>query len=142
MPPIRVLLVDDYDVVLDGLRRLLATDRQIEVVGLARDGREAVSEAVRLVPDVVTMDLRMGKTDGITATRRLKRRMPGIRVLALTMGGGDLIGKAVEAGVSGYAFKDADGEEILGAIHKVYEGRHPFMPSPGNLGQPLPTGRV
>jgi DNA-binding NarL/FixJ family response regulator len=137
LPPIRVLLVDDYDVVLDGLTRLLATDRQIEVVGLARDGTEAVAKAVRLAPDVVTMDLRMDGTDGIAATRKLKRRMPGIRVLALTMYGEDLIGQAVEAGVSGYVLKGADGEEILDAIHKVYEGRHPFMPSAGNRRQPL-----
>lgn len=142
MPPIRVLLVDDYDVVLDGLSRLLATDRQIEVVGLARDGREAVLKAVRLAPDVVTMDLRMGNTDGLTATRRLKRKMPGIRVLALTMYGEDLIGEAIEAGVSGYVLKDADGEEILDAIHKVHEGRYPFMPSTGNRRQPLAAARV
>ena len=137
MPPIRVLLVDDYDVVLDGLRRLLATDREIEVVGLARDGREAISKAIRLAPDVVTMDLRMGNTDGITATRRLKSR-----VLALTMYGEDLVGKAIEAGVSGYVLKDADGEEILDAIHKVHEGRYPFLPSAGSRRQPLAAARV
>lgn len=119
---IRVLLVDDYQAVLDGLQRMLALDRRIRVVGMARSGWEAVAKAVSLAPDVVTMDLRMRGMDGIAATREIKQRMPQVGVLALTMYGDEMIPQAFEAGVSGYVLKDSTFEDIVDAVHKVHGG--------------------
>lgn len=123
MSPIRVLLVDDYDLVLRGLRRLLQTDRHIKVVGTARTAREAVSKAVRLAPHVVTMDLRMAKADSVSTTRQLKRHLPDLGVLALSMFGADLAHKAIQAGASEFLFKDARAEEIIDAIYRVHMHR-------------------
>ncbi len=129
MHTIRVLLVDDYQVVLEGLQRMLAMDETIEIVGVAQSGEEAISKAMALSPDVITMDIRMCGLDGIDTTRRLKAKMPHINVLALTMYGESVIRDAIDAGVSGYILKDSDSDQIIQAIHQVSSGGYPITPS-------------
>jgi DNA-binding NarL/FixJ family response regulator len=126
---IRVLLVDDYQTVLEGLQRMLATDETIEVVGIARNGEEAINKAMALSPDVITMDIRMNGMDGIDTTRRLKAKIPNVNVLALTMYGESTIREAIDAGVSGYILKDSDYNQIIEAIHQVSSGGYPITPS-------------
>ena len=129
MPAIRVLLVDDYPAVLDGLQRMLELDETIDVIGTAQSGEEAISKAAVLLPDVVTMDLSMRGLDGITTTRQLKKKLPLVNVLALTMYGETMIRDAIDAGVSGYILKDSDYDRIIQAIHQVSDGGHPITPS-------------
>lgn len=129
MGTIKVLLVDDHQVVLEGLRRILELDEGIEVVGEARSGDEAITKAVLLSPDVIIMDLKMPGMDGITATRELKQKLPDVNILMLTLYGEDFVKQAFEAGVSGYLLKNSDCEQITKAIHQVYEGLSPIAPS-------------
>lgn len=126
---IRVLVVDDHHVVREGLRRMLELESGIQVVGEARSGEEAIAKALSLSPDVIVMDLKMPGMDGITATREIKQRMPGVGILVLTLYAEDFVKQAVEAGVSGYLLKDSDCESIAKAIREVYEGLCPIAPS-------------
>src|SRR5208283_1142039 len=109
---IRVLIVDDHDIVRQGLRRVLELDRNIEIVGEAKNGAEAIRKAQVLVPEVVVMDLKMPDMDGITATREIKKASPQVYVLILTMFADEYIEEAIEAGVSGYLLKDGDSTKI------------------------------
>jgi len=126
---IRVLVVDDHPMVLEGLRRVLELEASIQVVGEAKSGEEAIEKAVSLAPDVITMDLKMPGMDGITATREIKQRVPGIDILMLTLYAEDFVQQAIEAGASGYLLKDSDREQIVRAIHEVYGGLCPIAPS-------------
>jgi DNA-binding NarL/FixJ family response regulator len=126
---IKVLLVDDHTVVLEGLRRILGLDPDIEVVSVARNGSEAITMATSLSPDVIVMDLKMPVMDGVAATRELKARFSNIRILMLTMCGDDLVEKAMEAGASGYLQKDSAPKEIANAVHQVFQGLCPISPS-------------
>ena len=126
---IRVLVVDDHHVVREGLRRMLELESGIQVVGEARSGEEAVVKALSLQPDVIVMDLKMPGMDGIAATREIKKQMPKIGILVLTLYAEDFVKQAVEAGVSGYLLKDSDCEQITRAIHEVYAGLCPIAPS-------------
>ena len=126
---IRVLVVDDHKVVREGLRRMLEMEKEIQVVGEADNGEEAIAKALALLPDVITMDLKMPGMDGITASREIKQQMPDISILVLTLYAEDFVREAFEAGVSGYLLKDSDGEQITDAIHQVYEGLCPIAPS-------------
>lgn len=128
-PGIKVLIVDDHYVVREGLRRILDNDEEVEVVGEARNGEEAVAKATSLVPDVIIMDLKMPGMDGIMATHEIKQVMPDVNILVLTLYAEDFINQAVEAGVSGYLLKDSDSDQITKAIHQVYEGLCPIAPS-------------
>ena len=129
MTKIKVLLVDDHEVVLEGLRRILGLDSDISVVSVARNGSEAITMAINLSPDVIVMDLKMPIMDGVTATRELKQRFPAVKILMLTMCGSDLVEDAMEAGASGYLEKDTAPREIANAVHQVYEGLCPLSPS-------------
>ena len=129
MTKIKVLLVDDHTVVLEGLRRILGLDPDIEVVSVARNGSEAIAMATSLFPDVIVMDLKMPVMDGVSATRELKARFPNVRILMLTMCGDDLVEKAMEAGASGYLQKDSAPKEIANAVHQVFQGLCPISPS-------------
>ena len=129
MGTIKVLLVDDHQVVLEGLRRILEMDKGIKVVGEAESGDEAITKAALLSPDVIIMDLKMPGMDGITATRELKQKSPDVKILMLTLYGEDFVKQAFEAGVSGYLLKNSDCEQITKAIHQVYEGLSPIAPS-------------
>ncbi len=120
----RVLIADDQALVRAGFRKLLESAPDIEVVGEASDGREAVDEARRLRPSIVLMDIRMPRLDGIEATRRLTGSDgDAIRVLILTTFGlDDYVYDALRAGASGFMLKDAPPEELLAAIEVVARG--------------------
>jgi NarL family two-component system response regulator LiaR len=120
---IRVLIVDDHEIVRKGIRALLGTKRDIQVVGEATDGVEAVVQAKILHPDVVLMDLMMPKVDGIQATREITAGLPGTRVLVLTsFAADDQVFPAIKAGALGYLLKDSGPQELVQAIRQVYRG--------------------
>ena len=119
----RVLIADDQALVRAGFRKLLEAAADIDVVGEAADGRDAVDQARRLRPDLVLMDIRMPRMDGIEATRLLTRDGDAIRVLILTTFGlDDYVYDALRAGASGFMLKDAPPEELLAAIEVVARG--------------------
>ncbi len=119
----RVLIADDQALVRAGFRKLLESAPDVEVVGEAGDGREAVDLARRLRPSLVLMDIRMPRLDGIEATRRLTADGEGARVLILTTFGlDDYVYEALRAGASGFMLKDAPPEELLAAVEVVARG--------------------
>ncbi len=133
-PSIRVLLVDDHDVVRIGLRALLERAPGIEVVGEASDGEQALARCAELNPDVVVMDLAMGGVDGLSATRQLSRRTQPPRVLALTMHEEeDYLIPALEAGASGYLVKSAASVDLVEAIRAVARGATWVRPSAADV---------
>jgi len=118
--PIRVLTADDQRVVRDGLAMVLSLLPGVEVVGAAADGEEALALAAELQPDVVLMDLRMPRCDGVEATRRLREQDPRVKVIVLTTYADDRsVLEALRAGARGYLTKDAGAEEIRRAIEQV-----------------------
>ncbi|HWW54358.1 MAG TPA: response regulator transcription factor [Acidimicrobiales bacterium] len=127
---IRVLIADDQRVVREGLGTLLALLDGIEVAGSAADGEEAVQLASELHPDVVLMDLRMPRCDGVEATRRLREHDPNIKVLVLTTYADDRsVIDALRAGARGYLTKDAGAEEIRRALEQVAQGQAAIDPA-------------
>jgi NarL family two-component system response regulator LiaR len=128
--PIRVLIVDDHGIVRKGLNVLLATEKDIKVVGEAQDGLEAVEKAAALKPDVVLMDLVMPKMDGIEATRKITEANAKAKILVLTsFAADDKVFPAVKAGALGYLLKDSSPEELLEAIHRVHRGEPSLEPA-------------
>jgi DNA-binding NarL/FixJ family response regulator len=128
--PIRVLVADDQRVVREGLGTLLGLIAGIEVVGTAADGNEALALAIQLRPDVVLMDLRMPRCDGIEATRRLREHDAGIKVLVLTTYVDDRsVIDALRAGARGYLTKDAGAAEIRQALEQVTRGQPAIDPA-------------
>jgi len=126
---IRVLVVDDHVIVRNGLEQLLETVADIELVGTAGDGEEALRQVKRLQPDVVLMDLSMPVMDGVQATQRIATAHPDVAVVILTSFGDQTrILDAVNAGAVGYLLKHADPEEILNGIRAAYEGGSPLDP--------------
>ena len=127
---IRVLLADDQRVVREGLATLLGLLGGVEVVGAASDGEEVVDLAAAIHPDVVLMDLRMPRCDGVEATRRLRELDPGIKVLMLTTYADDRsVIDALRAGARGYLTKDAGAEEIRNALDQVSRGQAAIDPA-------------
>jgi two-component system response regulator NreC len=127
---IRVLVVDDHTILRVGLRMMLNAQPDIEVVGEASDGNQAVTEALRLVPDVILMDIAMPDCNGIEATRQVKRVQPETRVLVLTMHENEeYLFQTLRAGASGYILKEAADTELITAIHAVSGGRFYLSPS-------------
>ncbi|MBN1642773.1 MAG: response regulator transcription factor [Anaerolineae bacterium] len=127
---IRVLIADDHAIVRKGIRALLATEPDIRVVGEAQDGQEAISEAKRLEPDVILMDLVMPVMNGVDAIQWLSAEMPQIRILVLTsFTGMDRIFAAIKAGALGYLLKDSGPEELVEAIRQVYSGNASLHPA-------------
>ncbi|MFH8752487.1 response regulator [Streptomyces rimosus] len=125
----RVVVADDQTVVREGIVMLLGLLPGIEVVGSAGDGEEAVRLAAELAPDVVLMDLRMPRCDGVEATRRIRMEHPGTEVVVLTTyADDDHLFPALEAGARGYLTKDADGDEIVRAIEDVLSGEAGLSP--------------
>jgi DNA-binding NarL/FixJ family response regulator len=123
MGKIKVLIVDDHPVVREGLHTMLSTDRNIEIVGEACDGAEAVTVATEKEPNVVLMDIRMPNLDGVQATRRIKHQSPSTAIIVLTMYDNDAyVVDAVRAGASGYLLKDASRELVLDTIRAVNSG--------------------
>jgi NarL family two-component system response regulator LiaR len=127
---IRVLIVDDHSIVRKGIRALLSTERDIQVIGEANDGMEAIAQAQALKPDVILMDLVMPKVDGIEATRRITTQQPGMRVLVLTsFAADDKVFPAIKAGALGYLLKDTGPDELVEAIHQVHRGEPSLEPT-------------
>lgn len=121
--PIRVLLVDDHQVVRRGLRTFLEVQPDIEVVGEAADGDEGVRRARELTPDVILMDVKMPGTDGIAALRALRQAGSGARVLVVTSFTEQrTVVPAIRAGAAGYVYKDIDPDALAGAIRSVHAG--------------------
>lgn len=119
----RVLLVDDHRLVREGLRRTLE-DAGLEVVGEADNGADGLDLAEKLRPHVVIMDVSMPQVDGITATRRMRSRVPDARVVVLTMhADSDLVEEARSAGAAGYLLKEASGEEVVTAVERAIAGQ-------------------
>jgi NarL family two-component system response regulator LiaR len=126
---IRVLIADDHAIVRDGIQSLLKTEPQIQVVGEAKTGQEAVLETEKLEPDVVIMDLVMPEMDGVEATRRILAKQPQVRILVLTsFGAEDKLLPAIKAGALGYLLKDSGAEELVGAIRQVHGGASSLHP--------------
>ncbi|MEV4942351.1 response regulator transcription factor [Streptomyces zaomyceticus] len=154
---VRVVVADDQAVVREGIVMLLGLLPGVEVVGAARDGEEAVALAAELAPDVVLMDLRMPRCDGVEATRRIRVGHPGTEIVVLTTyADDDSLFPALRAGARGYLTKDASGEEIVRALRDVTDGRAGLSPSvqrrlleqllernerAGRSGRPEPAGR-
>src|SRR6266851_7820221 len=144
---IRVLLVDDQRLMREGLRTLLELHRDIRVVGEAADGAQAEELTAELQPRVVLMDLRMPRTDGVTATQHIKRRWPGVQVLVLTTFDDDeLVFRSIEAGASGYLLKDVGSDALAEAVRAASRGDAPLQPSVarkilGRLRSPAPAVR-
>jgi DNA-binding NarL/FixJ family response regulator len=126
---IRVLLADDHGVIRDGLGRLISALDEIELVGVAADGAEAVAQCERLAPDVVLMDLDMPVLDGIEATRQIVAAHPQTAVLVLTsFSDRPRIMGALEAGACGYLLKDVDADEVAEGIRAAARGESPLDP--------------
>jgi NarL family two-component system response regulator LiaR len=127
---IRVLIADDHAILRKGIRALLSTEPDIEVVGETADGLETVAQAVTLHPDVVLMDLVMPKMDGIEATRRITAEQPEVRILVLTsFAADDKVFPAIKAGALGYILKDSGPADLVQAIHQVHLGQPSLEPA-------------
>lgn len=122
--PIRVLIVDDHAVVRGGLSKFLQVHKDVEVVGEAENGAEAVRLARQLQPNVVLMDLKMPEMDGVAATREIRSKQPGVRVIVLTSFAEDnMVQGALQAGATGYLLKNVSGAELANAIRAANAGR-------------------
>jgi NarL family two-component system response regulator LiaR len=130
MDTVRVLIADDHAVVREGLRTLIGSEEGLALVGEASDGVEAVSQARRLQPDVILMDLVMPRQGGIEAIQEIKRDLPETRILVLTsFAEKDKVFPAIKAGAHGYLLKDTSPAQLLQAIHDVHDGQAPLQPS-------------
>ena len=129
-PPLRVMLVDDHEVVRDGIRALLAGSQDVVVCAEAGSVREAVAEAERALPDVIGMDVRLSDGSGIEATRDIRAQRPATQVLMLTSFADDeALFASIMAGASGYVLKQIKGEELVRAIRAVGQGQSLLDPA-------------
>ncbi|MDX1416254.1 MAG: response regulator transcription factor [Candidatus Promineifilaceae bacterium] len=126
---IRVFLADDHAVVRKGLEVLIGTQTNMEVIGTAVDGDEAVERVVDLSPDVILLDIQMPRKSGLEAISEIMDANPDARILVLTSFGDDeVVFEAIKAGALGYLLKDSSPGELINAIHNVYEGRSTLHP--------------
>ena len=126
---IRILICDDHAVVRRGLRSLVGVKPEMELIGEAVDGEEAVTMAKKLKPDVIIMDLVMPRKDGVTAIAEIKKKNHDARILVLTSFSDDKnVFSAIKAGASGYLLKDSSPEDLLQAIDDVYQGKSSLHP--------------
>ncbi len=120
----RILIAEDQSLFREGLKALLASEQDLEIAGEAEDGLEAIRLAVTLKPDIVLMDLSMPKMNGTEALREIKRRLPQVGVLVLTVADSErLIAESIRAGADGYSLKTINREQLIGAIRSVAEGK-------------------
>jgi DNA-binding NarL/FixJ family response regulator len=130
MAKIKILVVDDHAIMRDGIRALLGLHDDIEIVGEASEGNEAIEKAEELAPDVVVMDIAMPGMDGLEATRRITKKNPKVKVLVLSQHDNkEYILSAIKAGVVGYVPKRALGLELVSAIRAVHQGDSYLYPS-------------
>lgn len=127
--PIRLLLVDDHPIVRRGLRMCLGQQSRIQIIGEAGDGREALNKARELKPDVILMDIDMPQMNGLAVTDLLRREMPEIKVLILSMySNTDYVMRIIQCGARGFVLKEAPTEEVVQAIETVHTGGSHFSP--------------
>lgn len=127
---VRVLVVDDQQLIREGIASLLSIQDGVEIVGTAADGQEAVKQALSLSPDVILMDVRMPVMDGVTATAHIRRQLPACQVLMLTtFNDEDHIVKALQAGASGYLLKDIPANDLAQAVRLTHAGIYQLDPS-------------
>ncbi len=120
---IRLVIADDHELFLEGLRDILSKEEDLEIVGLARNGKEALNMALKNHPDVVVMDLTMPEMNGVEATRRIRSTMEDVKVLALSMHADKrFLAEILKAGATGYALKEGSSAEFIHAIRTVSEG--------------------
>lgn len=143
---IKILICDDQDIVCDGLKVILSSDPEIQVVGIAYDGLDALAKVPLVQPDLVLMDLKMPRMNGVEATQQLHQRYPAIRVLVLTTYDADeWVFDAIRSGAAGYLLKDTSREELITAVKGTMRGQTHVAPEvAGKLfnfvqGQPAPT---
>jgi two-component system, NarL family, response regulator LiaR len=130
MNAIRILIADDHAIVREGLRTLISSEPEMDLVGEAVDGIEAVSLAHTLLPDVILMDLMMPRKNGLEAIGEIKQQHPDIRILVLTsFAEEDQVFPAIRAGALGYLLKDSSPQQLLQAIYDVYRGESSLHPS-------------
>jgi DNA-binding NarL/FixJ family response regulator len=123
----RVLIADDHELVREGLRGMLAYEQDLEVVGEASNGREAVELCRSLKPDLVLMDVRMPEMDGLEATHLIKAEQPSVSVLVITTyENPDYLVEAIKEGAAGYVLKDASNQRLLNAIRRALSGEFPI----------------
>ncbi len=132
MDKIRVLIADDHALVREGLRKLLELSDNIEILSEVGDGQGAINIARKEKPDVILMDVNMPGTNGISATRVIKREMPSIHVIALTIYEDEEVVDMVRAGVSAYVLKDVAGSELIDTITRVMQGEVVIHPRVAN----------
>ena len=127
---LRVLIVDDHALFRRGLQMVLKQEKDIEVVGEAGDGHEAVDKAQELMPDVILMDVRMPRRSGIEATQQIKDLLPHVKILMLTISDEEAdLYDAIKAGASGYLLKEISIDEVADAIRSVWQGQSRISPS-------------
>jgi DNA-binding NarL/FixJ family response regulator len=130
MRKIRVLLADDHTVVRQGLRALLAAEEDIEIVGEAENGRQALQLVKKMLPDVVVMDIAMPVLNGVEATRQITRYVPSVKVLVLsTYSNDEYVEQLTEAGAAGYLVKQTAANDLLKAIREAFKGNAFFSPA-------------
>ncbi|HBQ60812.1 MAG TPA: DNA-binding response regulator, partial [Balneolaceae bacterium] len=127
MPNIRIAVVDDHEIVRDGIKILLEDEPGMDIVFEAENGKKAVNNCKEDTPDLIIMDVTMPEMDGIQATKIIKDKYPDVKILALTMLKEDQhIRKMIKAGASGYLLKSSGKEELIKAINKIMDGQHYF----------------
>ncbi len=128
--PVRLVLVDDHALVRKGMKSILYGEPDLEVIGEASDGQEALELCRSLKPEVVLMDVRMPQMDGLQATQAIKEELPETSVLMVTMHENlDYLYEALKAGAAGYVLKEAGQEEVIGAVRSVLDGESPLSPA-------------
>jgi DNA-binding NarL/FixJ family response regulator len=146
MKPITVLLAEDHMVVREGFRKMLELETDLEVVGEAKDGRQAVGLAKKLRPEVVLMDIAMPLLNGLEAMRQILKAVPGAKILILSAHNDDAYVKnAIDSGARGFLLKQTSSHEVCRAIREIHDGKTFFSPSVSlrlNRLNPQPTGRA
>lgn len=122
METIRILLVDDHNVVRSGLGQMLELEEDIKVVGEASNADEALKMIDMISPDIILMDIKMSGMDGVRLTKEIKRRIPSCNIIMFTLHG-DYLTQAINAGATGYLLKDIKREDLTRAIRKVHSGQ-------------------